>query len=165
MIFGSVLAPTGASFFLFLNAASSPLLAALGSLIMGFGMGLMSITALILIQEIVSWAERGTATASNVFSRNLGSTLGAAVLGAVLNYKLKHLSGSGTVTPDQLRSLLNGVDVPQIAGASARVILESALHSTFAAMFVVTALIVLACSCLPSIKIGNDVRAPSAPSH
>lgn len=49
---------------------------------MGFGKGLMSITALILIQEIVNLSERGSATASNVFSRNLGSTLGAAVLGA-----------------------------------------------------------------------------------
>lgn len=165
MIVGSVLAPAGASLFLFLDASSSPLIAALGSLVMGFGMGLMSITALILIQEIVDWKERGSATASNVFSRNLGSTLGAAVLGAVLNYKLKYSSGSGTVTPDQLRALLNGVDVPQVAGASTRAVLETSLHSTFFAMFVVTALIVVACSSLPSISIGREAQAPGVHGH
>jgi MFS family permease len=165
MLTGSMLAPAGASLFLFLNADSSPLFAALGSLIMGFGMGLMSITALILIQEIATWSERGSATASNVFSRNLGSTLGAAVLGAVLNYQLRHSSGSGTVSPDQFRALLNGVDIPEIAGASARAVLQASLHSTFIAMFAVTALIVLACWSLPLIVLGNDVKAPSAPGH
>lgn len=165
MITGSVLAPVGASLFLFLNSESSPVVAAIGSLIMGFGMGLMSITALILIQEIVSWSERGSATASNVFSRNLGSTLGAAVLGAVLNYRLGHSAGSGTVSPDQLRSLLNGVDIPQTAGASVRAVLQTSLHSTFCAMFLISVLIVLACASLPVITLGNEVRAPGASGH
>ena len=55
---------------------------------MGFGMGLLSTASIVLIQDIVTWAQRGSATASNVFARNLGSTLGAAALGAVLNFGL-----------------------------------------------------------------------------
>ena len=59
-----------------------------GSLVMGFGMGFLSTAAIVLIQDSVGWAERGAATASNLFARNLGSTLGATVLGAVLNASL-----------------------------------------------------------------------------
>ncbi len=77
-----------------LSPESSPVLAGVGSLVMGFGMGIVSVSSLILIQEIVKPSERGSATASNLFSRNLGSTLGAAMFGAVLNYGLAHAVAS-----------------------------------------------------------------------
>src|ERR1700733_13568212 len=60
---------------------------------MVLGMGFFSTTAIVIIQDSVAWAQRGAATASNIFSRNLGSTLGATVLGAVLNYRLPHPAG------------------------------------------------------------------------
>jgi len=41
-----------------------------------------------LIQGSVGFAERGATTASNLFAQNLGSTLGAAVLGTVPNASL-----------------------------------------------------------------------------
>ncbi len=59
-----------------------------------------------LIQEIVDPLHRGSATASNLFSRNLGSTLGATLFGAVLNFGLSHAKGIGVVTADQLRQVL-----------------------------------------------------------
>jgi MFS family permease len=69
-----------------------------GSFIIGFGMGLLNTTFIILIQGSVSWENRGSATASNIFSRMLGSTFGAAALGAVLNTSLhRRLAGSENV--------------------------------------------------------------------
>src|SRR5581483_6401354 len=80
LITGSIFLPLGAACFLFLTAQSSPILAGIGSAVMGFGMGLSSVCCLVLIQEVAGNNQRGSATASNLFARNLGSTLGATVL-------------------------------------------------------------------------------------
>src|SRR5690606_27535454 len=68
MIAGSIFIPVGTSLLVMLTPASSAILAGTGSLVMGFGMGLLNIGALIQTQDSVSWSERGSATASNVFS-------------------------------------------------------------------------------------------------
>jgi EmrB/QacA subfamily drug resistance transporter len=149
MITGSTCIPLGTCLLVLLTPSSSAILAGAGSLIMGFGMGLLNISALILTQDSVSWSERGSATASNVFSRNLGSTLGAAVLGAVLTYGLAHSTNGQSITPDQLRSLLNGTGAGMADGEAIRFALQQALHATFVAMLVIAALIVPVCLFVP----------------
>jgi MFS family permease len=116
---------------------------------MGFGMGLLNIGALVLTQESVSWSERGSATASNVFSRNLGSTLGAAVLGAVLTYGLTHATNGQAITPEQMRALLNGTGAVISDAEEIRLALQQALHATFIAMLLIAILIVPACLLVP----------------
>ncbi|CDZ28504.1 MDR family MFS transporter [Neorhizobium galegae] len=150
MIAGSVFVPVGAFLLVLLTPESSPVQASAGSLLMGFGMGLLNISGLVIIQDNVGWSERGSATASNVFSRNLGSTLGAALLGAVLSYGLAN-SVSGPITSDELRDLLQGVGGGLAADSPIRFALQHALHMTFIAMFLITALIVVACLCVPSV--------------
>ncbi|TCU11750.1 MDR family MFS transporter [Rhizobium sullae] len=149
MIAGSVCIPAGTCLLLLLTPSSSAVLAGAGSLVMGFGMGLLNISALILIQESVNWSERGSATASNVFSRNLGSTLGAAVLGAVLTYGLAHTTSGQAITPEQLRALLNGAGAAVSSADELRLALQHALHSTFLVMLVTAVLIVPACLLVP----------------
>ena len=90
LLFGAALLPVGALAFVALGPATSPVVAGVGSIVMGLGMGFLSTSAIVIIQDSVGWAERGSATASNLFSRNLGSTLGATALGAVLNISLAH---------------------------------------------------------------------------
>ena len=87
------------------DGESSPIVAGLGSLVIGLGMGLSSSASIILIQEIVDWSERGSVTASYLFARSLGSTFGATVFGAVLNFGLLR-SGHAGATSEQLRQLL-----------------------------------------------------------
>jgi MFS family permease len=118
---------------------------------MGFGMGLLNIGALILTQDSVSWSERGSATASNVFSRNLGSTLGATVLGAVLTYGLANANHGEAITSEQLRDLLNGAEMLMDQQAL-RLSLQNALHATFVAMMLIAVLIVPICLCVPRVK-------------
>ena len=134
---GAVLQPLGAVFFVVLTPTASPLLPALGSLVMGFGMGLISVPSLVLIQEIVDPGQRGAVTASNVFSRNLGSTLGATLLGAVLNHGLSRSGGLAPVTSDQLRQLLTTHGVAA-GDAAIRAGLEQALNLTFWAVLVLS---------------------------
>jgi len=62
--------------------------AGVASLLIGIGMGHARTVFIVGIQESVEWEMRGVATASNMFMAILGSTMGAALLGGVLNTKL-----------------------------------------------------------------------------
>jgi EmrB/QacA subfamily drug resistance transporter len=150
MLAGGILIPLGASLLTLLVPGSSPVLAGAGSLIMGLGMGLLNICALILTQESAGAMERGSATASNVFSRNLGSTLGAAILGAVLTYGLAHAEGGRSISPEQLRAVLDGTGMLTTDGELTRHALQDALHTTFTTMLAITLLIVPACAFIRS---------------
>ena len=52
MLWGAALIPVGAVCLVLLTPQSSPAIAALGSLIMGLGMGIVSVSSLVLIQEL-----------------------------------------------------------------------------------------------------------------
>jgi predicted MFS family arabinose efflux permease len=54
----------------------------------GLGFGSSTTAMLIAVQNSVLWNERGIATASVQFFRNMGNTIGAALLGAVLTATL-----------------------------------------------------------------------------
>jgi EmrB/QacA subfamily drug resistance transporter len=84
--FGAWLIPVGALFLLPITPESHPAFAGVGPFIMGFGMGLLNITSMVMIQGSVAWSKRGSATASLIFSRTLGNTLGVTALGAILNF-------------------------------------------------------------------------------
>jgi MFS family permease len=143
-----------------LTPESSPVTAALGSLVMGFGMGVASVSSLILIQEIVTASQRGSATASNLFSRNLGSTLGATMFGAVLNYGLNHAKG-GVITSDQLRQVLVSPPTGSGSDSTIRLALQHSLHLTFSTMLLTSMVIVLLAMLIPPIAI-KEVRKVAA---
>jgi EmrB/QacA subfamily drug resistance transporter len=160
LIGGSAFVPIGAVLLLFLQPGGSPLVAAFGSLIMGFGMGTASVSSLVLIQEIVKSDERGSATASNLFSRNLGSTLGATVFGAVLNFGLTHSKGVAAVTSDQLKALLQN-QVTNLADSNMiRMVLHQSLHLTFVAIFVIAIFVVALLVFVPAITLGPQKQVP-----
>ncbi|WP_407312656.1 hypothetical protein [Desulfosporosinus sp. SB140] len=68
----------------------------MGSLLIGIGMGLARTVFIVGIQNSVDWKMRGVATASNMFMNILGNTMGAALLGGVLNIKLVNYLKGGT---------------------------------------------------------------------
>jgi len=160
LIGGSAFIPVGAVLLLLLAPGGSPVVAGLASLVMGFGMGIASVSCLMLIQEIVKVDERGSATASNLFSRNLGSTLGATLFGAVLNFGLSHSQGSAVVTSDQLKSLLQN-RVASFAGSEAvRTVLHQSLHLTFVSLFAIAIFVVVLLALVPAINIGGEKKMP-----
>jgi EmrB/QacA subfamily drug resistance transporter len=154
LLAGALFVPVGTLVFVALQPDYSPVFAGVGSWIVGFGMGLLSSASLVLIQEIVGWSERGSATASFIFARSLGSTFGATIFGAVLNYGLIH-SGNGAVTSDQLRRLLEGAAKEATAGAPLRGVLEQSLHLTFISMFVIALLTAAVTFLMPKIALGR----------
>jgi EmrB/QacA subfamily drug resistance transporter len=150
LLFGAALLPTGAVAFVALGPGSSPLLAGLGSFVMGLGMGLLSTCAIVIIQDSVDWAERGAATASNIFSRNLGSTLGATLLGGVLNLGLAH--GGSTVSFERIRELLNH-PASTMGDATVQAALAQSLHLTFWAIFVIAVVTFLLAMLVPAVAL------------
>ena len=145
----------GGIVFYLLEPGQSAVVPGLGSFLFGFGMGLLTTTSTVMIQANVDWSKRGSATASNIFSRLLGSTLGVAILGGVLNNSLKQeLAGSGLhdVTLDSMRELLqaNGhADVSPRQFTILRHALNLGLHHTFLTVVIVSALAFLLTLFLP----------------
>ncbi|HET7616441.1 MAG TPA: MDR family MFS transporter, partial [Bacillales bacterium] len=113
-VFGGISLLVGALFFVFLDPAKSPVWPGIGSFFTGVGMGLTSTTFIVSIQNSVDWKTRGVATASNMFMRMLGSSTGAALLGGILNARLKaYLAAHGenigqSVSIDTANILLSG---------------------------------------------------------
>jgi EmrB/QacA subfamily drug resistance transporter len=62
--------------------------AAAASFVLGLGLGLASSPTVVAVQSTVGWDRRGVVTATNMFSRSLGSAVGAAVFGAIANATL-----------------------------------------------------------------------------
>ena len=158
LLFGAVLMPLGAVAFVVLGASSSPVVAGVGSTIMGFGMGFLSTACIVIIQDSVAWAQRGSATASNIFSRNLGSTLGATVLGTVLNYGLAHPLSGPAVSSDQLRRLLDAPDSLAASADAVRNALGQSLHVTFWGIFGIAVLTLLLSLLVPRVAISDGPR-------
>ncbi|OIU72394.1 MDR family MFS transporter [Rossellomorea aquimaris] len=95
-LIGGISLVAGAAVFVMMQPSYGPLWAAAGSFFIGVGMGLSSTAFIVSIQSTVEWKVRGIATATNMFMRNLGTTIGAALLGGILNSRLQdYLQESG----------------------------------------------------------------------
>jgi EmrB/QacA subfamily drug resistance transporter len=148
MLIGASLIPIGAVAFVVVQPGMSPIVPGIGSVVLGLGMGFLSNAGLVLVQGSVDWSERGSATASVIFARSLGSTLGATVLGTVLNLSL---AAQGT-RPSALRRLL---DAPggAVSDPALRMALANALHLTFWAVLAVAVCTLLFALLVPDVPI------------
>ncbi len=123
---------TGGLMFASMDPSYGPWWAAASSFVTGIGMGLTSTAFIVSIQDAVDWHERGAATASNMFMRNIGNTIGAALLGGILNIRLtaylqNNPDASDDLTVDSINELLGeGVQMSE----SARFILSEGLTTS-----------------------------------
>jgi multidrug resistance protein len=99
---------------------------ALLMLLLGAALGLFQLPLLVGVQSTVDWAERGTATASVLFCRQTGQTVGAAVFGAIANGVLAaRLGGAG-----DLDSVTRALDAGTAPEATRRAIAD-AVHAVY----------------------------------
>ncbi|MFZ1249809.1 MAG: MDR family MFS transporter [Candidatus Saccharimonadales bacterium] len=80
------------SFFLFSHIGIDTNRAVIGvwMLLLGFGLGLTMPVTTLAVQNAVDRSEMGTATSAVTFFRSIGSSLGAALFGAILTNRLAH---------------------------------------------------------------------------
>jgi multidrug resistance protein len=95
-------------------------------LVLGAALGLFQLPLIVGVQSTVGWAERGTTTASVLFCRQTGQTVGAAAFGAVANGVLAaRLGGAG-----DLDSVAHGLDTGAASEATRRAIAD-AVHAVY----------------------------------
>lgn len=95
-------------------------------LLLGAALGLFQLPLIVGVQSTVGWSERGTTTASVLFCRQTGQTLGASLFGAVANGVLAaRLGGAG-----DLDSVTRALDAGTAPEATRRAIAD-AVHAVY----------------------------------
>jgi EmrB/QacA subfamily drug resistance transporter len=145
MLLGAVIALLGTAILATVDRSSSLWHLAAACFVMGVGFGFVASPGVVAAQTAVSWAQRGVATGANMFSRSVGSALGVAVFGAIVN---SHVSdGVGTGSPD-LEHVSNAV-------------LEPAIHDVYAVSVVIAVVLVAFAVLMPKRVV--EPESPAAP--
>ncbi|MEU5406568.1 MDR family MFS transporter [Nocardia asteroides] len=135
-VLGSSIAALGTATTLLLDESAPLWQVAASCFVVGSGMGLVATPTLIAAQTSASWTERGVVTSTNMFARSLGSAVGVAVFGAVVNARL------GDSAPPSPESL------------------SGAVHLVFATIAAMTVVLVVACAATP----GRITQLPAHPA-
>ena len=167
-LIGGAFLLAGSLLFLTLDAAKGPVWAGIGSFLTGAGMGFCTLTFTVAIQSSVPWSLRGTATASNLFMRTLGSTVGTALLGGLLNNRLlRHLQEQGSdwaITGlDAVNALLDAEVREQLA-PHLRTLLADGLALGLHAVYVAVAALAVA-SLVLTVFLPPHVQGETAADH
>jgi EmrB/QacA subfamily drug resistance transporter len=110
-------------------------IAVASTLVLGFGLGLLSVCTVVGPQSTVTWEQRGVVTGAVMFCRYLGQSLGAAVFGAVFNAAILHRLRSAPPAlqgrlPHQVNAVSAALGRPgQLAGTAAGDYLRRAISA------------------------------------
>ncbi|MFF3325396.1 MFS transporter [Streptomyces sp. NPDC002889] len=85
---------------------------ALIMLLLGGALGLFQLPLIVGVQSTVGWSERGTTTASVLFCRQVGQSLGAALFGALANAVIAARLGGSDDLDSVAHALAGGGSVP-----------------------------------------------------
>ncbi|WP_418957474.1 MFS transporter [Streptomyces tritici] len=156
--------------FPFLPFPGEPWQPALLMLLLGASLGFFQLPLIVGVQSTVPYEERGTTTASVLFCRQVGQSVGAALFGAIANGVLSaRLGGTG-----DLDSLARALDTPGALTASAADHLRRAvdaavdyvhLGAAVAAALSLLALLTLAPRRFPVLKEAAEGPAPEKPAE
>jgi len=144
-VIGASLVLLGAVLTMSLGAASPVWVVGLFCFVIGAGMGLTAVPTLIAAQSSAAHNERGAVTGTNMFARSMGSAIGVAVFGAVVNAHVR----------------LNAAGVPEGAG------LMTAMHLVFVSLAVVALVLLVSVLFMPAHRrraSGSAGAAEAAPA-
>ncbi|MEU5315218.1 MFS transporter [Streptomyces sp. NPDC021056] len=113
-------------------------------LLLGAALGLFQLPLIIGVQSTVVWSERGTTTASVLFCRQTGQTIGAALFGAVANGVLSARLGGASDLDSVTRALDSGAGSEPLRRAIADAVHAVYLGAAGAAALAFVVLLVLA---------------------
>jgi len=155
-IIGGIFLIIGSLLFLFLPSMKSIVLASTGSFFIGIGMGLTSTAFIVAIQTTVAWQERGSATASNTFMRSIGSAIGVALLGGILNNRIMQqideATLSNSVSLNDVDKLLSAESIVTLSDKAIEVLqtgLQSGLQFVYAGITLLAVLSLIVILFLP----------------
>ncbi|WP_066395448.1 MDR family MFS transporter [Neobacillus mesonae] len=157
-IIGGVFLIIGSIAFVTMSASSGPLWAAVGSFLVGAGMGLTSTAFIVSIQSTVGWEQRGIATAANMFMRNLGNTIGAALLGGILNNRMMNYfhQKAAELTVDDANKLLKAEERANLSSSIKTILQNGLTNSLHSVYYVVLAFAVISLLFILFIPKSNE---------
>ncbi|RDI52870.1 MDR family MFS transporter [Nocardia mexicana] len=136
-LIGSSLAALGALSTLLLGSGSALWQIALSCFVVGAGLGWVAAPTLIAAQTSAEWSERGVVTGTNMFARSIGSAVGVAVFGALVNMRV---GGAEHPAPE---------------------VLSSAIHLVFLGVSAMAVVMVVAAAALPRSRSARSVPVAS----
>ncbi|MEO7754554.1 MAG: MDR family MFS transporter [Terracoccus sp.] len=146
-LIGAAVSLVGTGMLLLISAESSVYQVAFTCFVIGLGMGLVASPTLIAAQSSVEWNARGVVTGTNMFARSMGSALGIAVFGAIVNASVAAQTGS--------------TDASKAKDGLPAAILDPGLQQVFVAVFVVAAMMAVAVWAMP--RRGRITEAGAGP--
>jgi len=132
-LIGAVIALGGALLLLTIDGDSSLLMVAAPCFVMGFGFGFTAAPPIIAAQSAVDWQDRGVTTGATMFARSVGSAVGVAGFGALVNSGVTDRMGHASPALEQLS--------PSV--------LEPAIHATFVGTAIIAVALVLVSLLMP----------------
>jgi EmrB/QacA subfamily drug resistance transporter len=129
---GSVVALAGGGLLTTVDAGDSIWRLALPCFVIGLGFGWVASPAVVVAQAAVAWEHRGVATGTNMFARSVGSAVGVAIFGAIVNAAVAGSAG-GTV------------DIERLPAA----VLEPAISTVFVVAACLSVVLLLAAALMP----------------
>lgn len=130
-IIGTALVTFGFFLFSHLGVATNQLLLTIWMLIIGLGIGLFMQVMTLAVQNSVDRQDLGTATSVVIFFRTIGSSLGAAIFGAILTSRLTyHLKETAAAGRNLHLTAQNLSTAPKVLNA-----LPSAVHQSILEAF------------------------------
>jgi EmrB/QacA subfamily drug resistance transporter len=137
-LFGTLPLLLGCVLMIVLSPASGALIAACGVGFIGIGMGFTNNTYTVAIQGTVDWSQRGVATSTMSFMRQVGQSVGAAVFGGTVNAQLAG-AGAGADMVDRIMDPVQRAAISDAALQPLTQAVAAGLHS----VYLITALLAL----------------------
>jgi EmrB/QacA subfamily drug resistance transporter len=118
VIVGSVLVTVGTILFARMDASTHTGDVMVAMVTTGFGMGLLTVSYLVAVQNAAPQKHMGAATASSAFFRSIGSTVGVAIFGSLLLTNYHHDFAKAALPHDMpqeaVMAFANPVLLPQL---------------------------------------------------
>jgi MFS family permease len=146
--------------------------------VIGFGLGWVASPTVVAVQTVVGWERRGVVTGTNLFARSIGSAVGVAAFGAIVNTRLGQIFAS---PPSDVHGRLpTTADDAEVvldrgSGASAalreyvRSALNDSLHLVFVGVTIVALLTVVAVIAMPAkteeLRFDEDENVGGQPAR
>jgi len=130
-LLGGLSLVAGSVMLAFLEPTRSLAFVGVGAALVGVGLGSYNVTFLVAIQSNVEYQVRGIATSSNLFTRMMGRSLGAAMMGAILNFGVnRQMPDAGDII-DRLmqpgfRERIGAAEIERVTG-----VIAASLHDVY----------------------------------
>ena len=147
---GGVCLVAGSLVLMTLDPSDSLLWVGTGALLNGVGMGFCNTAFIVSTQASVGWNDRGMATSSMMFMRMVGSSVGAAVFGAIVNFGIhRQLPEAGNSVSRLMqpagRQMLSGGELTRLTEAIA-----SSVHAVYVIAGLIAVVSLLLAMALPA---------------